>query len=459
MKNWSLFVVFLALFSLAMGNKCILLDSNVTILEINPIDSAANSKPPIKKNKKEGIDWIILPSLGFGSDIGFKYGAAFLLFDFGKPTIYPDFKSNIHIEVSRTTKGINDVVSHYYKKNILKTKFNLLANVYYRNEFAYDFWGFNGSQSFYNPKIQDPESSDFLSGIFYKIERTMFRSNLEFSYSISKETKVLFGWNMFNVKVNKAEPKKPKNNSNILDTDSSLYQKYVQWGVIPESDKNGGLTNVFKLGVSFDNRNHEASPSKGILTDLMFICAPAALQSNGKFFLKMSASIHNYVNIYKEKIVLASRLMYQTTLLGTSPFYLESFLFSSRINPHQIEGLGGSKTIRGIDRNRVISDGFLLFNTEIRYKLFNFNLFKQSFCILAVPFIDAGITTKPISFDKTKVPENKYLFYDKKDKIHAAAGMGFHLIVNENINLSLDYGISITEEPYRGLYLGFNYIF
>lgn len=354
----------------------------------------------------------------------------FSLYNFSIPTQYPDFKTNIHLEVSRTTKGITDVISHFYSKKVLNTKFNLLANIYYRTEFAYNFWGFNGSQSLYNPKLQKTGSSEFVSEIFNKLDRSLLRCNLEFSHPIFPKLNAHIGWNYFNVKINPASAYFSHRDSDLHDQDSSqsLFKNYINWQIIPESDKSGGLVNLFKAGFSFDNRNFESSPTKGQLVDLIFIYAPGLLQSNGNSFLKLSASFHKYINLYKDKIIFASRLMYQSTLFGKTPFYMQSFLFSTRVVSSLIEGLGGGKTIRGIDRNRVISDGFLLSNSEIRCNVFEFNFLKQSFSLEINPFIDAGISTKLIEYDKTLIPDNPYIIPDTKDQIHASVGSGFQVI-------------------------------
>ncbi len=461
MRQHVLVIFFLLLVSLSLGSTISTLDSNRTMDYENPNDSLTKSKLVIQKNTQEGINWLILPVPGYGSDIGFKYGLVFSLYNFSKPTQYPDFKTNIHFEISRTTKGITDIVSHFYTKKILHTPLSLLANIYYRNENAYDFWGFNGSQSKYNIDFQKTGTADFVSEVFNKIERSLLRCNLDFSYPITTMLNAHLGWNYFDVKIKPASAYFSHRDSDIQeqDTSESLFKNYVNWQIIPEYDKNGGFVNLLKTGFSFDDRNCESSPTKGQLADVVLIYAPGIIQSNGKTFLKLSASVHKYINIYKNKIIFASRLMYQSTLKGKTPFYMQSFLFSTRVISSLIEGLGGGKTIRGIDRNRVVSDGFFLSNLELRYSFFDFNLFKQSFSFELNPFFDAGITTKPIKYDKSLVPENPYLFPTQKDKLHASVGSGFHIIMNKNMNVYLDYGFSITKEPYKGMYLGFNYVF
>ncbi len=50
------------------------------------------------------------------------------------------------------------------------------------------------------------------------------------------------------------------------------------------------------------------------------------------------------------------------------------------------EGLGGSSTLRGVVRNRVIGDGFILGNVELRWKPVYFKFFNQD-CYLGLTFL------------------------------------------------------------------------
>ena len=65
------------------------------------------------------------------------------------------------------------------------------------------------------------------------------------------------------------------------------------------------------------------------------------------------------------------------------------------------EGLGGSRTLRGVLRNRVIGDAFFMGNIEFRWKPVYFKFLKQD-CYLGLNgFYDFGRVTKNI-----KLPDN-----------------------------------------------------
>ena len=62
------------------------------------------------------------------------------------------------------------------------------------------------------------------------------------------------------------------------------------------------------------------------------------------------------------------------------------------------EGLGGSSTLRGVLKNRVIGDGFIYGNVELRWKPIYFKLFNQD-CYLGLnAFYDFGMVTKLSAF-------------------------------------------------------------
>ena len=111
------------------------------------------------------------------------------------------------------------------------------------------------------------------------------------------------------------------------------------------------------------------------------------------------------------------------------PFYYQGQVIVSELRGALSEGLGGSKTIRGLLRNRVVGDGFLYGNAELRWKMVHFKFINQNFYLGTNYFFDAGMVTSPIEIDVTDL-EN-YLegsaaaFYkDGKDKLHSTAGLG-----------------------------------
>ena len=133
------------------------------------------------------------------------------------------------------------------------------------------------------------------------------------------------------------------------------------------------------------------------------------------------------------------------------------------------EGLGGSSTLRGVMRNRVLGDAFVMGNIELRWKPLYFNLFKQD-CYLGLDgFYDFGRITKkiklPDNLDNTfsaAYPEETFSDYFKPgtEKLHQSAGISIMLVMNQNFIVAVDIGKALNEQDGNiGFTVGLNYLF
>ena len=136
------------------------------------------------------------------------------------------------------------------------------------------------------------------------------------------------------------------------------------------------------------------------------------------------------------------------------------------------EGLGGSSTLRGVVRNRVIGDAFIMGNIELRWKPVYFTLFKQD-CYLGLNgFYDFGMITK-----KIKLPDNLESTFNDLDndrmtedfsdyfnpggeKLHMSAGTSIMLAMNQNFVIAIDIGKAFNKQDGNiGFSIGLNYLF
>ncbi|MFN4152199.1 MAG: Obg family GTPase CgtA, partial [Candidatus Sericytochromatia bacterium] len=67
-----------------------------------------------------------------------------------------------------------------------------------------------------------------------------------------------------------------------------------------------------------------------------------------------------YFTLKPDRISVAVRLNYQSTISGKAPFYIQPYMIGSYMNNSNTDGLGGAKTLRGVLRNRVVGDGFVM---------------------------------------------------------------------------------------------------
>jgi len=138
------------------------------------------------------------------------------------------------------------------------------------------------------------------------------------------------------------------------------------------------------------------------------------------------------------------------------PFYMLPFVFDSKITR---DGLGGSKTMRGIMRNRVVGESMAFGTLELRYKFLRTVVFNQNLYIAISGFMDSGTVLKKYEFDTSGVPAGQ-IIYDTDESIHLSFGGGLHFALNENFVVAIDYGIAADKrDGTSGLYIGLNWLF
>ena len=131
------------------------------------------------------------------------------------------------------------------------------------------------------------------------------------------------------------------------------------------------------------------------------------------------------------------------------------------------EGLGGSVTMRGVNRNGVLGEGFAFANMELRWRIVGFKFINQNWQVGLNPFFDAGMVTQKFREDEMIYADMlnpsylRDLYSDDKESVHMAAGCGLKLIMNRNLIVSVDLGKALDKRDGEKLkpFIGFNYIF
>ena len=423
------------------------------------------SKPPKKEKIKKGWTFGALPVIAYDADMGFQYGALAQIFDYGDGTIYPDYKQTFYVEVSRFTKGSGVNQLFYDSKYLIPGNIRITADLDYLTERALDFYGFNGYEARYVESVTDDGSSDYISRVFYKHERFMLRAMADFQGRIiGKEFRWLAGLNYFNIKtatVDIEKLNKGKKDSKQLPDTALLYDDYVKYGLIGGDEKAGGSHFILKLGLIYDTRDNEAAPNRGIWSEILFMSAPKFMSNTSSGFTELSVSHRQFFTLVPKKVVFAYRLAYQGTIIGKTPFYMLPYLFTSFALTTKPDGLGGSRTVRGVLRNRVVGDGAVNGNIELRWKFWKTFLFKQNFYLGLIGFFDAGMVVQDRPVNRSLVTENQSFYFDaEKDTPHFGTGLGLRAALNENFIISVDYGFALdNRDGTSGLYIGIGNIF
>lgn len=415
---------------------------------------------------KNGLTIGGVPALAYDSDLGFLYGAI-LNFYWYSDNKYPVYDHSLYMEWSRTTKGTGKNILEYDNRTLIPNG-RMKLEFSYLTEQALDFYGYNGYQAYFNSAFLDESSDDYISRLFYRHERKLFRINADFEGKLfGDKWRWLAGFSNYNVNISSVDIDKlneDKSGDELLPDTAGLYDRYVEWGVIPQDQANGGNTNFFKIGAVFDTRDNEASPQKGVWSEAILMMAPG-FTGNDYSYSKLILTHRQYLTLVKKKLVFAYRLNYQTKLSGEIPFYMLPFYTRSKDTK---DGLGGSKTLRGILRNRVVGDAAALTNLELRYTFLNTKIGKQDFSITLSGFTDIGMVTDKYEFNTDGVTagygntkeENLEFLNHSKEEPHISYGAGLHFALNTNFIVAADYGLAgDPRDGKSGLYIGLNYIF
>ncbi len=422
------------------------------------------------QDTKTGWNFGALPAITFSTDQGFQYGALVNLFDYGDGSIYPDYYHRIYIEASTFTKG-SSILRIMYDSDYLIKGIRYAVDLSYMPDYAYDFYGFNGFGSIYNKEWVDDDvlNTDYRSRLFYAMQRHLFRFKNDFIGNIGTNN---WHWNAglsvqnFKVKdldVSKFNKGKETTDPKYLEAVPTLYTIYRDAGILSAEEADGGWITGLKAGISYDSRDQRACPMKGVWFESGVEVVPEFLgaeSSFGKFYLTW----RQYFTLSEKNLSFAYRLGYQTTIFGDVPFYYQGQVIVSELRGATSEGLGGSKTIRGILRNRVVGDGFAYGNAELRWKMLRFKFINQNWYLGTNYFFDAGMVTSKVGIDLTKLESytghaDRY-YIDGSDKLHMAAGLGLKVVMNENFIISADIGKALkAQDGDMGFYIGLNYLF
>ena len=299
---------------------------------------AQDQPDKIDKKVKTGWTFGALPTITFDSDLGFQYGALINLYNYGDGSRYPMYNHSLYFEVSRFTKG-SGINRFYYDSDELLKGIRTTFDLSYLTDQKMDFFGFNGYETIYNPSwIDDSDTSNYRTRMFYAHDRKMLRIKADFQQKFGTTN---FGWvagfslNHYSTgPVNIDRLNKGKDIDKQLPDVPGLYDKYVDWGIITPEEKDGGWVNYVKAGVTYDTRDNEANPMKGIWSEAVLQTAPSFL-GNGDFGHTKIALIHRqYFTLIKRDLSFAYRVAYQGTIAGKAPFYaLPLVMTSSRWVP------------------------------------------------------------------------------------------------------------------------------
>jgi len=418
---------------------------------VNAKTDESSASPSSNPAYRSGVKVYPVPIVSYDSDLGWRFGAAADLYNFGKnPSYYPLYKQRLHADASYYLRG-KGVFDLNFDTSFLIPRTRFVADVSYQFDPLYSFYGLNGSLTPYYAELD--KNNDRAA---YSMRRNVFAAKTFFSKGIVSDLKWSAGLSYWNFYIDDTD-------FNGYDPSRTVYREFVDAGIIRQNEARGGNILEIQAGLAYDSRDFEYKTSNGILAELSFVGAPNVFCS-GYSYLKLCAHFSQYFTPQRAGwFTLAYHLAYQGTIAGESPFYMQSQIYTFMPKSYLTEGLGGYGTLRGILTGRLLGEGYAWGNLEMRFRLFEFAKDDRELSLALVPFLDAGVIAQPArleEFSNWTGRSVEDLSRASRD-FHFSAGLGFKLGLNGNI-ISLDVAKPFNQGDCRGavcICVGTNYIF
>jgi len=404
--------------------------------------------------QRSPLSWGLIPALAYDADQGLKYGAVVNVFDYGNYDIHPRYHQYLFAKFINSTGGTFQAQALLESDKII-SRAKVFAEASFIKDSRLDFFGFNGGNSVYHSRLSDLDHPNFVSNHFYTKQRSILRLRFDLQTHLNGENlRLLTGYKFHHFDIS------PNSGDFQLLPDygissSSLFEQYSQWGIIDPAEKNGGSVHLFSLGMVYDTRNEACYCTDGIWAESFMVFSPVPSMP----FSKHIATLRHHKSLAGDNITLSYRISSQQKTHGTIPFYMLSWFFDSRLTN---EGPAGAFGLRGIYRNRLVGNGFLTSNFEIKAKVLQFRLIKQEFYASLVAFYDNTLITQPYKFSTENIPvaARDFFFNNQPQKFHHTFGPGLYLVFNKNNIITINYGISTdSQNGPGGLYIGSSMLF
>ena len=371
-----------------------------------------------------GWEFAGLPALNFDSDEGFGYGAVVELYHYGDIGGYQPYLFTLQPTLLLSTEGRRDLTVFFDSPHLLPGGWRVTAYAAAEKHTATPYYGI-GNASEYDEAL---DADNGPNPHYYRFGRTRNQLTFDLQRPVGgMPIRLLLGGGVARTTVNPT----PQD-----EETSFLASEFGGSGEpVPE-----GWSNFLRVGLVWDTRDREVGPRRGVWSDVLVKRAEESLAGDFSF-TRWTVTDRRYFSL-SETVVFANRLFLQGTS-GKAPFYeLQSVETSFKAQ----EGLGGSKTLRGVPKNRYTGRGVFLWNAELRWYAAEFAAFGQEFDMVLSGFVDSG-----------RVWARKVELGDVLSDLHHGYGGGLRIGMGENFVVAFDVGHS--QEATAPVYIGLGYLF
>lgn len=399
---------------------------------------------------KTGYNFGPVPAIAFDADKGFQLGALVNIYNFGDGSSYPNYKSMTYLEASFFSKG-SKLFTVYYDNMVLIPGVRVSACLTAALDKAMDFYGFNGYQSYYDVQRINDKSLPYYNP-FYRVDRVQILGNVDFTGNITDNLQWEAGYHPSYFRegaIDRASINKGKEGNDVYQEQSTLYEDYVNWGLIGASEAAGGFSSTVRLGLQYDTRDKEGAPTRGIWAEGHLSLAPSWLGTKNPYY-RYSLTMRQYFPLIDNDVLTACyRVNYEGSFGKNDPYYVLPYMTRMGLSFDR-DGMGGYDTVRGMLRDRVMGLDMATWTAELRWRFVKFVLWKQNIGFGLTAFTDGAMVTRgrSMAFSGDEGYRSAYELYmasgQEKDVPHITAGAGLRFIMNENFIIAFEYGAPIT---------------
>jgi outer membrane protein assembly factor BamA len=437
--------VVLALFVLTFGSSFAQTDTSASTSQTTPIKLpfaiAQEKKLPQEEleAKKEGISVTGIPDVSSDPINGQGIGAEGSVFFNGKRSdpffAYTPYRAELKVAVFVTNKAQRELSLGLDIPYIANTKWRLRTEAAYSIDPNQLFFGVT-EKSLAGLSYTNPSTGRIVNNASFKNYENSLTGNRAFYNTYTKteavlnisgersffegRVRLLIGYEIASINIST-----PLNDSSYVHEESLA-------GNITGFGKN--RISLLQAGIIYDTRDIETDPSNGIFAEITNELSSKALGSQYNFN-KTFIHVNGYYSILPKKlkkVVLCGSFGLSNTS-GAAPFFEYPDAWSSE---GDIDGMGGSRTLRGFKQARFAAPVMQYTNFELRFRFWQHNILKQHLVFSGVPFFDEGGVWD--SFSRINHLEN----------LRYAEGLGLRIVWNVNTVLRFDYAISKEDHQF-----------
>ncbi|MDA1104949.1 MAG: BamA/TamA family outer membrane protein [Gemmatimonadetes bacterium] len=375
---------------------------------------------PLAAQTSTGLEVGALPAINFDADEGFGYGALAELYQYGDGTLGP-YVWSARPTVFLTTEGRRDFTLFFDAPHVLPKGWRLDVFLGIEEQIATPYYGL-GNATVYD-ELRDLE--DGPNPFYYRFGRNRSSATFNVQRNIGDTNlRGLFGAGFVNNDI-----------TSVPEEDgSTLFE--TQFGSSDETE----WANFVRAGLVYDTRDRETGTRSGTWTEVLLQRVDEHFGADASY-TRWTFTDRRYFGL-GSRLVFAHRYLLQGVTAGAPAYDLFSVPTSFRSQ----EGLGGSKSVRGILKNRFVGRGMLIWNAELRLRAADFSLVGKQFHVILSAFVDQG-----------RVWDGDVKFDELLADLHRGFGGGVRFGMGENFVVAVDMGRS--DEAGMPMYIGLGYLY